>query len=193
MTPRCRAALLALVTVLAGCSVIESELETQRALEAAGYAGASVDVVMDGGDEVVKVSYPPTGLDERAERVRAERAAEVVWDTLDLRIGELVFYIEDTEYSDGRLGYSRAGLEELFGPRPGSVEENSGDDFRAALVKAGVIALVVVLALCAAFLAVVFALIRRARRGRTPREPAAEWVVLEDGVSLPPVLADGDS
>lgn len=184
-------ALLVVAVVLVGCSVIESEQETERALEAAGYSGASVDVVMDGGDETVQVTYPPTGLDERAERVRAARAAEIVWDTLDVRVGEIVFYIEDTEYSAGELGYSRAGLEALFGPRPASAEEKSADDFREALVQAGVIALVVVLLVCALVLAGLVALVRRARRGRAGAEPAAAWVVIDEGVALPPVLAEG--
>ncbi len=171
-------ALVGLVA-LAACSTVRGLLDTERALERAGYTQVDVGFSSANGFDQVEVGLvpAPTELSEVDADDEAERAAEVVWTVFPLRFDLL--RIELLESSDGAVStFTYGEMDELFGPRDPALDEKAlGDDVvRTGVGIAVVLAVGGLLFLGALVLAVVL-IVRASRRRKgispPPWPPAA--------------------
>lgn len=163
--PGLLAVALAVILALSACATVRSVARVTQLLQEKGYDDVALEMTSANGVRQVQVSYAGAGDGDDGEQRRATAAAELIWRELEVYFDELVFFVSGTSYDDGRLGYSRAGLTGLFGPRPPGLDER---DVGAALSSAARtttrVAAVTAVVLLVAILVVVL-LVRR-RRGR---------------------------
>jgi len=158
------------VVLLAACTTVRGLLDTEQALEGAGYTQVDVGFDSNNGFDQVEITLLPDGTETSADE-QAERAAEVVWTTFPLRFDllriELLgrFEGEATTYTYGEMA-------EIFGPRdPGLDDKELSDDVvRAGLGIAIVLAVGGLLFLAAVVLAIVFG-VRASRRRKAVTPP----------------------
>jgi hypothetical protein len=159
-------ALVLLVTaaaLLAGCELATGTVKTASELQKAGIRNPNLNY--DGGTATLEYDADPNPLEARAEQ---ERAAAVIWRNLPFRIEQI------TVTPDGGASppesYTRAQLEQRFGPRPADLDRSVGDIARQATLIAGVVALVLLL-----LIILVIVLVVRAVRRRPAPQPAGAW------------------
>ena len=116
MTRRLAAVLGITMLALAGCSRAEGLAATRRALEGAGYQQVDIDLRARSGIGVARVEAAPSGPP-------ADRAAEVVWDTLPVRFDQLIVAI-----GDATTPFSYEDLASRFGPRDRSLDGKQVDE-----------------------------------------------------------------
>ena len=159
-------ALVLLVTaaaLLAGCELATGTVKTASELQKAGIRNPNLNY--DGGTATLEYDADPNPLEARAEQ---ERAAAVIWRNLPFRIEQI------TVTPDGGASppesYTRAQLEQRFGPRPADLDRSVGDIARQATLIAGAVALVLLL-----LIILVIVLVVRAVRRRPAPQPAGAW------------------
>ncbi len=155
--------------LLAGCTTIRGLIDTEEALQQAGFTEVEVDFTSADGFDQVEIALRPPSV-ETAPGVSAEEAARVVWTEFPLRFD--IVRVELLGPADAFVTtYTYSEMQEIFGPRSPELDEKElGDD----VVRAGVgIAIVLVvgglLFLAAIVLAIVFGV--RASRRRAARTP----------------------
>ncbi len=164
MTGRHRGALaagLAALVILAGCAAQLGQVRADNAMYDAGYANDAVTWQTAGVVTTVDATADPKGprtpLDTQARAV-----AKAVWDNLPGRFGRLAVTIRGV----GTLTFTHDQLAALFGPRPGTLDEQSLSAGTPA--DASVLALVGVVALLFVGCVVVYSATRYRRlRART--------------------------
>ncbi|MCW2605868.1 MAG: hypothetical protein JWO60_561 [Frankiales bacterium] len=174
------AGLLCLLTVLApaGPALAEDIYDIDATLEEAGFAEAYVDVVEADDGQRVTIDFDVSATaDEKAYVDGARRAAEVVWDELEVQISTVdVQPTYAVTWLDGELpaaiSFTRRDLEGAFGPRAEELDAagdpyggGSSTDVYLGDVAGAVVGAVVLLVLGGIGLAVVL-LVRRDRRTR---------------------------
>jgi hypothetical protein len=159
-------ALVLLVTaaaLLAGCELATGTVKTASELQKAGIRNPNLNY--DGGTATLEYDADPNPLEARAEQ---DRAAAVIWRNLPFRIEQI------TVTPDGGASppesYTRAQLEQRFGPRPADLDRSVEDIARQATLIAGVVALVLLL-----LIILVIVLVVRAVRRRPAPQPAGAW------------------
>ena len=165
-------ALLVAMVGVAGCGVISSMVDTEQALQAAGYQSVSVHYSFPGsGDRVdvhVSVAAPPTQGDVRD-------VASVVWHHLQNRFRILNVSVRGTGSGGGQVAsasYSFPALQALFGPRNPSWNSTS---IRQSAEHLG-FAILAGIGLIGAVVAVVAVVMtRRNRRRRSPWGGGPPW------------------
>jgi predicted small secreted protein len=159
---------LVAVLLLAACSTVRGIIDTQSALERAGFTDVEIGFSSDEGFDRVEVTVRPeageVGVDDPAED-----AARVVWSTFPLRFDQL--RVDLLGPRSGTTTYTSGEMAAIFGPRrPGLDDKALGDD----LVRTGVgIAVVLVVGGILFLAAVVIAVVMgvrtsRRRQSRTP-------------------------
>ncbi len=123
VTGRHRGALaagLAALALLAGCAAQLGQVRTDNAMYAAGYADDAVTWQTAGGVTTVDATADPKAphapLDTQAQAV-----AKAIWDSLPGRFGRLTVTIRGV----GTLTFTHDQLAALFGPRPGTLDQES--------------------------------------------------------------------
>ncbi|MEA2686210.1 MAG: hypothetical protein QOE93_1405 [Actinomycetota bacterium] len=155
---------LAVVVLLAGCTTIRGLIDTENALERAGFTEVDVSFDSAEGFDTVDVKVQPAASAETADS-QLERATSVVWTTFPLRFDLL--RVELVGRFEGQSAtYTYGELAEIFGPRPPELDEKElGDDVvRAGLGIAIVLAVGGLLFVAAVVLAIIFGV--RASRHR---------------------------
>ncbi len=163
--------------LLAGCTTIRGLIDTEEALQEAGFTEVEVDFSSAEGFDQVEIALrpasgsalPPPSF-EGAAADTAEEAARIVWTVFPLRF-DLV-RIELLGPPDGFVTtYTYSEMAEIFGPRSPELDEKElGDDVvRAGVGVAIVLAVGGLLFLAAVVLAIVFGV--RASRQRAARTP----------------------
>jgi len=155
--------LVAAAALLAGCELATGTVKTASELQKAGIRNPNLNY--DGGTATLEYDADPNPLEARAEQ---ERAAAVIWRNLPFRIEQI------TVTPDGGASppesYTRAQLEQRFGPRPADLDRSVGDIARQATLIAGAVALVLLL-----LIILVIVLVVRAVRRRPAPQPAGAW------------------
>jgi hypothetical protein len=167
-------AALTAILLLAGCTTVRGLLDTEQALDRAGYTDIDVGFNTDEGFDQVEITLRPEVIGSDADE-EAERAAEVVWDVFPLRFDLLrIDFLGPAEDEAHTFTYSE--MAEIFGPRAPQLDEKElGDD----VVRTGVgIAVVLVVGGLLFLAAVVLAIVmgvrssrRRQSRGVPPWPP----------------------
>jgi hypothetical protein len=116
LTARRLAVLSITILALAGCGRAEGVADTRRALEGAGYQQVDIDLRARGGIGVARVEAALGGPP-------AERAAEVVWDTLPVRFDQLIVAV-----GDATTPFSYEDLVGRFGSRDRSLDGKQVDE-----------------------------------------------------------------
>ena len=162
-------AVVAAVLLLAGCTTISGLIDTENALERAGYTDVDVGASSDNGFDRIEVVVRPTST-ETSDADEAEGAAEVVWTTFPLRFDLVrVELLRPDEYT---TTFTYSEMREIFGARSPDLDDKElGDEF----VKAGLgIAIVLVVggvfAIGAVVLAIVFG-VRASRKRKSVTPP----------------------
>ncbi len=170
---------VALLLALAACSTIGTLVHTTSVLENAGYDDVNISLISTDGIEQLDVRYQ--GIDDAVEEQRSRAAARIVWEELELYFDHLVFYVSGSaQYENARLGYTRAQLTGLFGPRPAGLDERH---FEKEFVKVGktvVISAAAGLALVVGIGVVIAVMLSRRRRrpgyaGAPGYDPTNPW------------------
>ncbi len=158
------------VVLLAGCTTIRGLIDTEEALEQAGFTEVSVDFSSDNGFDQVEVAVRPPSA-EAAPEASLDEAARVVWTVFPLRFDLLRLELVGGRVEGFSATYTYSEMVEIFGPRDPDLDEKElGDDVvRAGLGIAIVLIVGGVLFLAAVVLAIVFAV--RASRRRASLTP----------------------
>ncbi len=158
------------LALLAGCTTVRGLVDTENALERAGFSAVDVSFSSDNGFDQVEVAVRPARDDAAGADAALRTAAETVWSTFPLRFDLL--RVELVGPFEGRsVTYTSSEMAEIFGSRDPKLDEKAlGDD----VVRAGlgvVIVLLVggVLFLGGVVLAIVFGV--RASRRRASADP----------------------
>jgi hypothetical protein len=161
------------MVVLAGCEFATGTVRTVTELQDAGIRNP--DLQYD--DNVARLEYDSsTGpLDRAAEQ---DRAAQVIWTNLPFRVDRISIRASGDGLLDLERDYSRATLEELFGPRPSGLDRSPADAVRRAVLIAVIAGLVVLAAVV-----LIIVLVVRAVRNRPAAAPAGGW---PQGAGQPP-------
>jgi hypothetical protein len=169
------------ILLLTGCTTVRGLLDTEQALDRAGYTDIDVGFSTEEGFDQVEITLRPeiVGEDPAEE---AERAADVVWDVFPLQFDLLrIEFLGPAEDEAHTFTYSE--MREIFGPRDPELDEKElGDD----VVRTGVgIAIVLAVGGLLFLIAVVLAIVMgvRSSRRRQSRTPPP-W---------PPVVRSGDA
>jgi hypothetical protein len=161
---------LGVVTLLlGGCSELNAARQAQQALARAGYTRARVNVntIREGqsSQTVVDVSYPSRADDDAALRAEQDKAAQIVWENVPIRLSAVrvaaitrqvgVPGVGGAQVSRGNV-YSHEELASRYGPRPARLDKPPSDvppvaTLLLVLVVAGAVAGVVVLLAVLAF------------------------------------------
>ena len=146
--------------LLAGCELATGTVKTASELQKAGIRNPNLNY--DGGTATLEYDADPNLLEARAEQERA--AGHLAEPAVPHRA-------EITVTPDGGASppesYTRAQLEQRFGPRPADLDRSVGDTLRQATLIAGVVALVLLL-----LIILVIVLVVRAVRRRPASQPA---------------------
>jgi len=131
--------LLVVVVGLAGCTTIRGVVDTQRALERAGFDDVNIDFSSDEGFDRLEVSVRPRGAEAADADAALETAAQVTWTNFPLRFDLL--RVELLGANEGQSAtYTYGEMAEIFGARAPELDEKElGDD----VVRAGVGVLIV--------------------------------------------------
>jgi hypothetical protein len=163
-----RLAAALLVALLAtGCGAIDALLDTEQALEDAGFRNPSLDWYSENGVERLVVSWRASAETEEALTEESLQAAGVLW-----RKAPIYFDVAETDPSvlfatdafSTRRTFARTDLERAFGPRPEGLDQSAADLFNVRGILIGVAA-VVTLGLALIVLIIVL-LVRSGRRRR---------------------------
>jgi len=148
--------------LLAACTTIRGLIETEEALQQAGYTQVDIGFDSANGFDRVEVAVEPPFGEGRAED-EAEQAATVVWTTFPLRFDLLQIELLGP-YGGDTTTYTYGEMEEILGPRPAGLDDKAmGDD----LVRTGVgIALVLAVGGFLFMVAVVLAIVLGVRASR---------------------------
>ncbi|HWL37087.1 MAG TPA: hypothetical protein VNQ77_12935 [Frankiaceae bacterium] len=157
-----------------GCAVLDAMRDTEAALEAEGFRGASVIWSSVEGVETITVSWSSSVETTEGAESEGLRAAGVIW-----RVAPVYFDLVETDPISsfetdfvGTRVFSRAQLESEFGPRAPGLDEDIGE---LANVRGYVIGFVVVLLLGAAVVAVIVVVLVRAARRRRAAAPQVAY------------------
>lgn len=125
-------AALALLLLAAAPASADDIFDIDGRLQEAGLPEAVVDVLETDAAPRVVVDFDvrEETPDDAAYRAQALEAAEVVWEHLEVRVGAVdVQPTYAAPWLDGQLppvvSYTRADLEEGFGPRPAALDEET--------------------------------------------------------------------
>jgi hypothetical protein len=169
---------LVLTVSVSGCGAVRGLLDTERALERAGFEQVNLAVDRNGPVEWVRVE----ARQARSHDNPNDAAAEVVWKEFPFRFDRLsVFVAPATPRS-----YSRTELEQRFGPRPRGLDDDSFED---SLRRTGIVVLVVVAVAFVGFLAIVvvtIVLVVRAQRRRRAPLQTGPWIPPPGSGGVPP-------
>jgi hypothetical protein len=155
-----------LLVTLAGCKAVRGLVDTENALERAGFEKIDISID-DSALEIVRVE---------AEQARShdnpnDAAAEVVWKEFPFRFDRLDVRVTPEAPSS----YGREELAGLFGERPGGLDDKSlGESLRDT----GIVVLIVVGVAFLGFMALVIltiVLVIRSRRKRRAQMPPTQW------------------
>jgi len=174
-------AVVALV-VLTACTTIRGLIDTENALDRAGFSDVDVGFDSAEGFDQVQITVRPESTAGGAE-AQARQAAKVVWTTFPLRFDLLRVELLDpfegsvTTYTYGEM----AELTETFGARDPKLDEKAlGDDLvRTGLGIAVALAIGGVLFLAAVVIAIVMG-VRTSRRRKAMTPPPWPPVVGPD-------------
>ncbi len=156
------ALLLGLLVLLAGCSSLAKLNELGTALEAEGYQVTSLNHNSSPAGSVLSVQLVAPG--EAATEDDAAGVAEVVWTEFDGDFDRLEVIINARPL----LTATADELTERFGERPAGLAEDKGDGMN-------VTALVILLAIAAAFVALMIWIWHRGRRPPPPVAPPGQY------------------
>ncbi len=164
--PRLGLAGLALVLLTgAACSLISSQVSTDQALRADGFANANVSIgATIGADGTVTATVSPKpGLD--GLQAQSSEVASVVWTHFRGRFDRLGVSVNGL----GRQDFTHDQLVSTLGPRPSGLDDQSvTSELNSGVAVVGwAVAGFVIVFLVAAVLLVVF-LVRRSRRRHPP-------------------------
>ena len=167
-----RAALLVLAVVglalLAGCTTIKGLIDTENALDRAGFTDVDVNASTDNGFDTVEITVRPPA--EGSAASEAERAAEVVWTTFPLRF-DLV-RIKLLGPDDTTTSYTSSEMREIFGPRSPDLDEKElGDEFLKVGVGVAVVLLGGGLFVVGAVVLVIVLAVRSSRKAKLVTPP----------------------
>jgi hypothetical protein len=160
--------------LLAACTTIRGLIDTEEALQQAGFTDVEVDFSSDNGFDQVEIAVRPEST-ELVPEAETEEAARVVWTNFPLRFDllriELVGATFDGE-TPAATTYTYSEMAEIFGARPPGLDEKELSD---DVVKAGVGVLVVLavgglLFTTAVVLAIIFG-VRASRRRKSAVPP----------------------
>jgi hypothetical protein len=165
------ALLAAAVLLLASCTTIRGLIDTEEALEGAGYTEVDVGFDSANGFDRVEVTLRPPSAEGGAE-AQAEEAARIMWTSFPLRFDLLRIELLGSFEGPSTTTYTYGEMTEIFGPRPAELDDKElGDDVvRTGVVIAVVLAVGGLLFLGALTLAVVFA-VRAGRRRKAATLP----------------------
>jgi hypothetical protein len=166
---------LGVVTLLlGGCSEFNAARQAQQALVRAGYTRARVNVstIREGQSRqtVVDVSYSSRTGDEAALRAEQDKAAQIVWENVSIRLSAVrvaaitrqvgVPGVGGAQVSRGTV-YSREELASRYGPRPARLDKPPSDVPPVATL---LLVLVVVGAMVGVVVLIAVLVLRRRRR-----------------------------
>jgi hypothetical protein len=165
------ALLSAVVLLLASCNTIRGLVDTEEALERAGYTEVDVGFDSANGFDRVDVTLRPPSTEGGAE-TQAEQAARIMWTTFPLRFDLLRIDLLGSFEGPSTTTYTYGEMVEIFGPRPAELDDKElGDDVvRTGVVIAVVLAVGGLLFLGALTLAVVL-VVRAGRRRKAVTPP----------------------
>lgn len=171
-------ALLALL-VLAACTTVRGIIDTERALEDAGFTDVDTGFESAEGFDQIEIAVRPVSTEGDAES-EADQAASVVWTTFPLRFDFLQVELLGP-FEQYTTTYTYGELAEIFGPRPANLDDKelSDDVVRAGLGIAIVLAVGGIVFLAGVVLAIVMG-VRTSRRRQSVTPPP--W---------PPVVGPG--
>ncbi|MBI2710672.1 MAG: hypothetical protein HYX34_13425 [Actinobacteria bacterium] len=151
---------------LTGCGAVQALTDLQSSLEGDGFTNVKVGV--DGSDTVT-VAVDPLAGDAAGSQTTAAR---VVWTTFPRRFGLL----RVTVRAQSSRTYTRADLEQQFGPRPARLDDKRlGDELRR-IAAGALIGLAVGAVLLIGLIILIVVLVRRSgKRKRLARAHAAGY------------------
>jgi hypothetical protein len=162
---------VAVLLLLVGCTTIRGLIDTEQALDRAGFTDVDVNFSTEKGFDRVDVDLRPPPRELADADADAREAATVVWTTFPLRFDLLRLKLLRPGEPDV-VTYTYSELEEILGPRPAGLDDKElGDDVvRAGLGIALVLAIGGFLFLVAVVLAIVLGL-RASRRRKAVVPP----------------------
>ena len=157
--------------LLVSCTTIEGLIDTEDALQQAGFSEVDVGFDSDNGFDQVRVTVRP-GSTEGGADAQAEQVAEIVWTVFPLRFDLLRVRLLGSFEGPSTTTYTYGELAEILGPRPPQLDEKElGDDVvRAGVGIAIVLAVGGLLFLAAVVLAIVLG-VRASRRRKAVVPP----------------------
>jgi hypothetical protein len=157
--------MLAAIVALAGCKAVRGLIDTEEALQRAGFE--NIDITVDDSSlEMVQVEAEQATPHDNPN----DAVAEVVWKEFPFRFDRLNVFVSP----EPSRSYSREELTGLFGERPPGLDDKSLED---SLRDTGIVVLVVLGIAFLGFLALValtIVLVVRARRKRRAQAPT-QW------------------
>ncbi|HVF06879.1 MAG TPA: hypothetical protein VNA20_18725, partial [Frankiaceae bacterium] len=171
------AAFVAVLLLVAGtaCGALDAALDTEDALEAAGFRDPSVSWYSTDGVEYVTVDWwAEAELGDALEEESAALAG-VVWREAPVYFDYVETNAMDAagEYLEGGVReYPRAMLESRYGPRPAGLDRDIAELFN---VRGFVTTLLTLLVVGGAVTTLIVALVVRSSRRRREQAPVAGW------------------
>jgi hypothetical protein len=165
---------VALAVLLPGCSAVRGIVDTERALQAAGYDDASVGYDTDSG-ETVSVEWTPNDPSLEGMQTESHDIARIIWQVAPIRFDAVEVDANDADFT---ARYTHEELASEYGPRPARLDRSVSELLNVrGFVIGGLIVLFVGLLLIALIVVLIVRSVRkrRAEPRWQPPPPPGQW------------------